>query len=229
MKKYVTYLPSFEGTYGSIWSDDSDEWRQGYLDRGFELCDYENWDFDFNGYLDDLGKEYAGRYEGLVNSILGLDIEIEFNGTSSPREYNFSTDHISVTIIVKNQKKFRARIVELMKANDRKLAKIIYDNHTSRPGFWSFMSNQYDEWKRNFMQDDMILTHLIWYLLILSGELYEDNVDMTLYDMMDTREDSYWYPRTDEAKEEMERIELKEEEEERWDREHFPELPFAWA
>lgn len=87
------------------------------------------------------------------------------------REYNFSTDEIYATIEIGDYDALIKRISDL--ASDPKyrteLADIIHRNHTSRSGFWSWMSNDIEEWFGLIVDPDNnhYVSYMIGYLMQL--------------------------------------------------------------
>lgn len=83
-------------------------------------------------------KQYAEDYTNLLSNEIG--IPLSFVKLTSPREYNFSTDVITVTI----EEKHLIQIIS--ETNKDILNKIIVDNCTSHSGFISLTSNNIDDW-----------------------------------------------------------------------------------
>lgn len=219
-------LPSFHGTYETIWSD-SDNWFYE-MEHEEGITHLDEWTFDFKRYLNDLGEAYTDFIDAEYRNNICDGISLEFESTSSPREYNFSTDKIYADLTIKNKKVFEKTIKRLMDENKEALSKIIYDNHTSCSGFWSFMSNDFNEWRKTFMSDSMVLSYLLYYLLAIINYNGEGiDIDYAAYEIVDIYEGDYWEPHTEEAIAEWEEHQRKKEEE-AWDRAHWPELPFAY-
>lgn len=88
-------------------------------------------------------KDYATEF-AVANKLQGL----QFDEVSSPREYNFQTDRIFVTIPT-------AEVVRLLAGCDREALKAaIHDRFTSRSGFISFYSNKLEDWPDSVEQWD---------------------------------------------------------------------------
>ena len=138
MKKYEVLLNFFSGFYESIHSgvfDNEEEW----IIEDNPGHDYD----DFRFKYDEVG--YCKNYVRTISS--ELDIEMEFMELTSPREYNFSTDQISVYIDTKTLKKISSAL------NSESLKDIIKRRFTSRDGFMSWYSNDIEEWKEKKIQD----------------------------------------------------------------------------
>lgn len=94
----------------------------------------------------ELRLEYCRAY---VDYMAGeFEINMQFESLSSPREYNFVTDRIFVTI---PDNEFLRLYSE---TNKQIFEKNIKDNFTSRDGFISFYSNNLSEWPINPLEFD---------------------------------------------------------------------------
>lgn len=228
-------LPSFSGFYESIWVDD-ERFFYDCKERGIEKVN--GWEIDWSAYKNDVGREYAHRYEVFIRQYMHLSgFNIIFNEIVSPREYNFFTDRIFCTLEIENLSEFLGDLVVLAFACKDELEKMIRDNHTSCSGFISLMSNKLDEWLSLYLnpsalkdEDNAIyLSYFIYYLLILYGDFnYEYTIDDYIYEIVSGNGiylGDYYRPVSDEAKAELKAIELKEEQE-AWDRENQLKIPF---
>ena len=75
-----------------------------------------------------------------LNHVLeGTGIELTFDSMESPREYNFTTDALFVTV---NDPKLL-----LLRTRPSNLDAVIKERFTSGPGFHSFYSNDPDAWR----------------------------------------------------------------------------------
>ena len=230
-------LPSFSGFYNTSWSDDDERFFYDCKERGIEEVD--GWEIDWTRYKNDVGSYYVLYYEGFIKQYLHLSgFNIIFEEIVSPREYNFSTDRIFCTLEIDNLSEFLGNLVKLALPVKDKLAKMIRDNHSSRSGFISFMSNDLDEWLSLFMnltaledEDNAIyVSYIIYYLLLPHGDFNDEyTIDDSIYEFASCNgvyAGDYYEPVTDEAKAELEAIELKEEQA-RWDAEHQLKIPFT--
>lgn len=77
-----------------------------------------------------------------------LGIKLKFDEMVSPREYNFTTDRIFVTMDEQTLLGLRARVDEDV------LQETIRENHTSRDGFYSFYANSLEAWPADVLQWD---------------------------------------------------------------------------
>lgn len=136
-KKYEVLLNFFSGFYESIHDSVFDD-EETYI---MEEYNKEYDDFRFSHHW----VEYSRRYVSAIASEIGIDLE--FAELTSPREYNFTTDKISVYIKTKDLKKISSAL------NSTTLKDIIKRRFTSRDGFMSFYSNDINEWKEKPVKD----------------------------------------------------------------------------
>lgn len=215
MKNLVNeiFLPSFQGFYESIWTPDWEMISIDHEERGITLTD--DWEID-KQYFTDLAREYVSYLQEVYRNYLGVDITLEFTELVRPREYNFTTDKIFCNLYCNNVKKFTERINTLIAENYDAVGKYIKENHSSYPGFISFMSADVNDWLDEWLEDDRQLSCLLYYLVdILRNERGElESLDSELYYAMSTNSVFYAYPATDKAREEKAQVELREAQEE---------------
>ena len=85
-------------------------------------------------------EEYAKSYVDILRDLTGLK-SLTFEELSSPREYNFSTDRIFVSISRNDVAKMLFNVRQELKTQ-------IQESFTSRSGFISFYSNQLSDWSK---------------------------------------------------------------------------------
>lgn len=215
-------VKSFPGFYETIFDEryiESDQRDQLYeLYKGFKHLD--DWELP-ESYRSEVAKEFAEMYISELNDKLGLKMELTSESVESPREYNFTTDQVICFIEVGDWDEFIKKISSLMSQPEytTELAKVIKENHSDRPGFWSFMSNDIEYWYGAIMDPDNTnyLECVLWYLYCLkSGEsIYNDsdwNMAEQIYEELSCSRDTMnLIPITDEAKKELEEWCDKEE------------------
>lgn len=164
MKKHEVLLNFFSGFYESIHDGVFDDEETRIIE------DYpgHDWD-DFRFKYDRIG--YCKNYVSAISSEIGL--KLEFMELTSPREYNFSTDQISVYIDGKTLKKISSVL------NSDTLKNLIKRRFTSRDGFISWYSNDIEEWKERKVQDwNCVELGTLLDAWLIENEL--DNEDNTL-------------------------------------------------
>lgn len=204
----------FTGFYQGIWDQSENEWQEIHEMKYGEHEDFESlhmiedWGFPEN-YRDEVGKLFATEYVDQVNTLLGLDVKLIGSRISSPREYNFSTDEIYATIEIGDYDALIKRISDI--ASDPKyrteLADIIHRNHTSRSGFWSWMSNDIEEWFGLIVDpnNNHYVSYMIGYLMRLIDPEWFDEFNYNMYDYVECNTDLHNVsPITDIAKDEWE-------------------------
>lgn len=138
MKKYEVLLNFFSGFYNSIHDGVFDS-EEEYI---MENYPGHEWD-DFRFTQDWIS--YSKSYVNAISKEINLDLE--FMELTSPREYNFSTDKISVYIDAKTLKKISSVL------ESESLSKLIKKRFTSRDGFMSYYSNHILDWKEKPVKD----------------------------------------------------------------------------
>jgi hypothetical protein len=88
----------------------------------------------------ELYEKYAESYVEAISELTELDLE--FDGLSSPREYNFTTDRIFASI----SRKSLAEVIRAVRGE--RLKKMAKEMFTSRSGFISYYSPDVSEWGR---------------------------------------------------------------------------------
>ncbi len=132
-----TYLPVFRGFYGSYW-DEPDFYGEAEhfnLPENFPFYDFVDW----TQYRTDLCKEFTN----IVESELSEFVErIDYQSLSCPKEYNFVNDSINCIIRPKKE-----AISKYIYDNKEAFTKYLKDHLSSRDGFISFHSNQFETWE----------------------------------------------------------------------------------
>lgn len=202
-------LSSFHGFYDSIWSNLADEPMQRDIEeRGITKGD--DWSCKYGEFQKEVVEKYTEMYLDLVNS--ELDFGIVQKGEpelDSPKYYNYRTDRIYVTVEFNAVRKLRV----LMRKWEKEMRELIKEHHTSREGFISFMSNDFDEWISEYLvygnsEFGLYLSFAMYYLV---GLEHGWDLDWEFYDWICGDVVAEWYPDSDEAKEEYEKILLVEE------------------
>lgn len=212
-EKTLTRLKAlgFSGFYQGFWDQGENEYNE------LQMRKYDEDDFNLLNFLDDWGfgpdyrdkitKEYAERYVDLVNEVLHTDFMLTESSLSSPREYNFTTDEIFCEVEIEDFDSVITNLIYKMTSNGEILNAVkesIKQNHTSCDGFWSFMSNDIEDWMWLVRDpDNNYLSYFIGYLVnaINPGCLH----DLNEHIYCRVSESTDWHcvmPETVEAKEE---------------------------
>jgi hypothetical protein len=139
-EQFSAVLP-FSGFYKSRHSEAIDyaeeymfTFDDGEIHASLHELFYDN--MDYGDVYGAYSKEYVGQISHLTN------IRIVFEELVSPKEYNFTTDRIFVTIA----RKSLAKIIQLVKGE--RLNNKAREMFTSRSGFISYYSNNISDWGR---------------------------------------------------------------------------------
>lgn len=162
--EYQLLAVPFSGFYESEWSNMIEAREQEEKDW---LVEHYDVDSDFlqdcveaeDGWnarcREQIATWFCEHYFSLVSEFTGIDFEVKSVKIDSPRSYNFTSDKLIATVTTSMcRKQMFNKIRTLMRENYDVLKKIIADNHTSCSGFWSFMSNNIDEWFNNLNNND---------------------------------------------------------------------------
>ncbi len=198
---------TFGGFYGGRWDQGEDEYREAQCEEALEVIQLkDDWGFGPD-YRTEVAKIYAEYYIDMVNEILDVDFKIISQEVDSPKEYNFTNDKIFIQVEVGDYEALIDKLIKLASNPEYRaeLGKIIHDEHTSCSGFWSWMSNDIEEWFGLMYNPDNAhyTSYFIAYLMSLMDSEKVENLDESIY----------WYvsestglqvlgPETDEAKEE---------------------------
>lgn len=187
MTTIETTIP-FNGFYESISSDLIDDAIQQYFSNllGEEL-DVPEWAYNIN--FKKIRIKYSQMYVQNFVEVLNENyfperpIVITFKKLTSPREYNFETDRIYVTVSVDDF----TRVRESTKGLD--MAKTIRDRFSHRSGFISFYSNDIEslEWKKE--TEDLDHNEAGTYLECLYNDIKDEEPEHYMMDRNNSLED----------------------------------------
>jgi hypothetical protein len=137
---FLCVLP-FSGFYNSSHDeaiDNQEEQMFSFDDGEVHESLYEHyWKHMDHG---ELYKKYAKSYVEAISEL--TELELEFDGLSSPREYNFETDRIFAAI----SRKSLAKVIRAVRGE--RLKKMAKEMFASRSGFISYYSPSVSEWGR---------------------------------------------------------------------------------
>ena len=221
--KTTIEIKSFPGFYETIFSEIYTEEgeRESLRDQYPDFEHLSDWEINSDAYRNAVAKEFSEMYINELNDKLQLNIKLTSESIDSPREYNFTTDRIICNIEVGDYDAFIAKVINLMSDPEYrvKLAKVIKERHSDAPGFWSFMSNDIEDWFDCLVDPDNTnyLECVLWYLYCLkTGESINGDGDWTmadsLYEYIKCNTDIIsLVPTTDIAREEYEQWKKEEE------------------
>jgi hypothetical protein len=175
---FSIYSPFFPGFYGTVFDasdkayydieDDIDYYRNEY---GIELNADEDIDFKYKEYESDIAQVWCDSLRAYLPDCVE---SVEYNGISSPREYNFRNDELDITVVMTDD--WKLKMTEFMKQNYDWLAARIKKDWTSYDGFMSFMDNDIEcWWDRLFAEEDgRYVECMIGYMMYRANENIRD-------------------------------------------------------
>jgi uncharacterized protein YqeY len=162
-EKIGSYLPIFSGFYNTIFEPQEDS----VIEHPYK---YDDYDFDYKEYQQDMSKECVGIVEGWLKD---FDIKVKFEELISPREYNYGNDSINVEYTL--GKDSMKKILDYLEENKEAFAEYIKKRYTSRSGFISSYSSDSNEWITD-LKDESSLHHKLGSVLefILENEQHDE-------------------------------------------------------
>ena len=188
LEKIKTWLPVFQGFYGSDLEDDNDlEWTLFNDPDNNQMCEvHKNWILenvteyiDYSGYRNEMAIEIciAVCEELKSHELIG---DYKFASLISPMYYNFRNDHIEVEVEVD--------IIDLInqcKKDAEEFEQYLHDHYTSYDGFSSHYSTKIWDWfgRLDDCTDGLIMNvtdHCIGAILdfLLHGDNAGCNIDL---------------------------------------------------
>lgn len=191
-------LQFFSGFYESIWLNGN-----SLVDYEYEEgLDYEDYDFDSGQYKHDVAERIVECYQSWLNELFGENVAtVTFQGVRSPQYYNYSTDSINVQV------EFDDSVIAVMKEKFEKWKDLLYpiirENHRSYSGFWSYLSDDPEEWMDKCFNEDeryqpAYLSCLLDYLIFAHKKWAgETNIDLNYeaYYCVEIYPESYCSPK----------------------------------
>lgn len=173
MTNLIVNLPFFPGFYDSILSgllDSAEERESEYAAEKEQSAEYypeSYWPesmqldsgehaqimFDCMSYGDayrEMASDYCESFDNWMNDNFETPLDsFKFESMDSPREYNFRTDRVYVTVSMSVMQKLWQGI------NREKLAETIEARHKSRDGFISFYEHDIESWLERIESDGL--------------------------------------------------------------------------
>lgn len=173
-------IPCFSGFYGSKWDDMIDRRIEDEKEHLIDTYDVDEKfirgaigaSYEYVSECKELiAKWYADIYFDLIYHELDLRFNVESVSITSPRYYNYETDRIFATVSIDMEhREVLDKILELMRENHEELRQIIKDNHTSYDGFWSWMSNDVNEWPDRLDDSKPYMAYVLAYLVHIKAK-----------------------------------------------------------
>lgn len=180
--RYETTIP-FSGFYNSLHDSELDmALRDMFSDRATgtdvneDLLQRAMEKMNWRGAYVEYAKEYAddfGRW---------LELDLEFDELSSPREYNFTTDRIFVKISEESLKSAFAKVLK------PELREAVRERFTSYDGFISFYNPDMDSWPEDVTEWDA--NQIGTLLIVLANQECTNNDGFEVWDEYDLMDDT---------------------------------------
>lgn len=217
MIKTKIHVPCFPGFYWSIYNEydvEGNDRKDIEMTYG-ELKHLDDWRLP-SDYRERIAREHAERYVEEIASELGLDMELVSFSIQCPKEYNFESERLECVVEIKDFNELMEKIDAMMNRSEYRapLGRIIFDKHSSRDGFISFMSNDIEQWMSLVWASPsyLYLSCVLWYLYCLkkgdeSCLQPAEEIQNAVYDYLTCNTDTLTlYPATPEAQAEFEKL-----------------------
>lgn len=106
----------------------------------------EDFEIDTKQLMHDVAETYTIYMDTLYKKVFGDGVSLSFNKVESPSDYTYLNDVIVATLTVDKPEEFYAKVRSLMRENSDTIAPMIRENHTSRDGYFSRLSQDINEW-----------------------------------------------------------------------------------
>jgi hypothetical protein len=159
MKNFInnSFLPVFNGFYGTIWGSEIDSQEEMEIDYYVTELDknveYEDFTIDYKSLFRDYSIDIA--YD-ICKELKDLKVisEYKFEKLISPREYNFSNDSVNIEYTLTHENV--NTIKTILEENNEEWSQYIKDKFTPCSGFSPFYSNDitHEDWDIDFILEN---------------------------------------------------------------------------
>ncbi len=112
-----------------------------------DVCDALYWASDYRKGTQVVARAVVDAFVERVKDEYEMALDLRFESLTHPREYNFETDKLYVHIPLEQVKALLERV------RNTTLKATIEDRFTSRSGFFSFYSNDIEDWLAKPLQE----------------------------------------------------------------------------
>ena len=139
MQSVETFLPIFQGFYRTVfqYSNEDVEVEHFIDETGKDICS-DDLNFDYKQYYKEIAKECCDYFESEFSDFVH---KCEFQELVSPKFYNFSNDSVNC-LITPNVNAIKKYLEEY----SDEFSEYLKEKFTSYNGFYSFYSNDIDNW-----------------------------------------------------------------------------------
>lgn len=179
INEITAVLPLFQGFYGTCYEVNWEEYEEivekrvsdsEYLENPTSYGDYE---FDEPSYELMIARLYVREFKKYVPDYVR---DIEVLRIIYPREYNHKNDEIEVKIKLSDD--FRLKMKDFMSTNEKWLKTKIKEDWSDKPGFWSFMSNDFGKWTKYLEQTEITGVNSKYYAEIIKYDILNEDADI---------------------------------------------------
>lgn len=145
---------------------------------------------DFSAIHDEYCAAYCEAFAEEFESITGIPLPVTFEEMTSPREYNFTTDRAFCSVPLETLQRLYD---ESAKEDHASLKAEIEARHSSRSGFISFYSNNFEEWQAKPLEDwdHNEYETLIRAILIMHGEDFDESENFRAWSLFECNDKPY--------------------------------------
>ena len=176
----VVPLPLFQGFYGTCFDVNWDEYEEIVEKRISDseyLCNptsYGDYELDLSGYEFCIANEFVNEFKRYAPEYV---LDIALLRIIHPRVYNeHKNDEIEVKIKLSDD--FRAKVRDFVCANEKWLRAKIKEDWSDKPGFWSFMSNDFNKWVKYLEQPEITGMNSNYYAEIIKYDMLNSDGDI---------------------------------------------------
>lgn len=168
----------FSGFYETVWySSDAliCEIQEDAINLGISSEEWEEkYDFDAAKFFQDTTEEYALQFKAnFLNEIPGV-LAMSEPCLQQPHDYFYGTDKINVDINVTWD--FFEFLEKFIQDNYNELRDSIREDWRTCDGFWSFLSNDIEDWRAEMYHDDRYIQELLRYYINMNFSGWEEEL-----------------------------------------------------
>lgn len=178
--EFIASLPLFQGFYNTCFDVDWEEYErivEDLIQKSEYLDDtplsYGNFEFDNASYEHDIACKYIEEFKKYKPSYVK---DIEMLRLIHPKEYNHRNDEIEVKFTLSDD--FKSKMMDFMTSEEKWLRNKIKEDWSDRPGFWSFLSSNYNKWVYYIEHQEITQTNSGYYAALIGYNMLADNTDI---------------------------------------------------
>jgi len=181
--KINTWLPCFNGYYGSIFEANSEEMEIDHIneqraEKKLPEIAFDDCQWNYTEYYKEMSDKITDAIETFIKELYP-DISIKYQSTQSPKEYNFTNDSINIELTINEIT--LGKIYNYLLSNKEAFEEYL-KKYTSCSGFISHYSDIPETWTNEYWQEIREHSHYLGSILefVLINELEID--DLKIHD-----------------------------------------------